>query len=67
MFTVAATYSRDACVTVYVIHRTEKGGGCTFSLAKESHIFGEIRPCTNNIVYARFYMCKFLELFCALL
>ena len=34
----------------------------------ESHIFGEIRPCTNNIVYARFevfgtFLCAFMSVF----
>ena len=34
----------------------------------ESHIFCEIRPCTNNIVYARFevfrtFLCVFMSVF----
>ena len=31
---------------------------------KENHIFGEIRPCTNNIVHARFERFRtFLRVF----
>ena len=30
----------------------------TANRQKESHIFFELRPCTNNIVYDRFEVCR---------